>query len=94
MRDDTLFLNPKGRRMSRTGVWQVVKRHARAANLRQNVTPHMLRHSFATHLLDNGADLRAVLAMLGHSDISTTQIYTHVSTERLSKAHRKYHPRG
>ncbi len=94
VRDDTLFLNPKGRRMSRTGVWQVVKRHARAANLRQNVTPHMLRHSFATHLLDNGADLRAVQEMLGHSDISTTQIYTHVSTERLSKAHRKYHPRG
>jgi integrase/recombinase XerD len=93
-RDGALFLTPKGRHMSRTGVWRVVKHYARLANIRQNVTPHMLRHSFATHLLDHGADLRAVQEMLGHSSISTTQIYTHVSVERLAKAHKEFHPRG
>lgn len=93
-RDNTVFLSNQGRRMSRTSVWQVVKRYARATNIGQNVTPHMLRHSFATHLLDHGADLRAVQEMLGHADISTTQIYTHVSVERLSKAHKAFHPRA
>ncbi len=93
-RAETLFLSRAGKRMSRTALWQVVKRHARAANIRQNVTPHMLRHSFATHLLDHGADLRAVQEMLGHTDISTTQIYTHVSVERLAQAHKDFHPRA
>ncbi len=94
-RDTTLFVTEKrGRRMSRGTVWQVVKRWALAANITQNVTPHMLRHSFATHLLDHGADLRAVQELLGHADIGTTQIYTHVSVERLSKAHKEFHPRA
>ncbi|HQH52265.1 MAG TPA: site-specific tyrosine recombinase XerD [Candidatus Hydrogenedentes bacterium] len=92
--DDTLFLGTRGRRMNRSRVWLVVKRAAQAANIRQNVTPHMLRHSFATHLLDHGADLRAVQEMLGHADVSTTQIYTHVSVDRLSRAHKDFHPRS
>jgi integrase/recombinase XerD len=94
-RDTTLFVTERrGRRMDRSTVWHVVKRWALAANITQNVTPHMLRHSFATHLLDHGADLRAVQELLGHADIGTTQIYTHVSVERLTKAHREFHPRG
>jgi len=94
VREDALFLSPRGRHLGRTTVWRIVKRYARAANIPENVTPHMLRHSFATHLLDNGADLRAVQEMLGHADISTTQIYTHVSVERLSRAHKDHHPRA
>ena len=93
-KDDTLFLNTKGKRLSRGAVWARVKRWVRVASIRQNVTPHMLRHSFATHLLDHGADLRAVQELLGHADISTTQIYTHVSVARQQEAHRKYHPRA
>ncbi len=93
-RDDTVFISRRGRRMCRTSVWQVVKRYANLAGIPFNVTPHTLRHSFATHLLDHGADLRAVQEMLGHADISTTQIYTHVSSERLSRAHREAHPRA
>ncbi|GMV98903.1 MAG: tyrosine recombinase XerD [Candidatus Hydrogenedentota bacterium] len=94
-RADTVFLSMKRKGpMGRTSAWRVVKRYARQANVRGNVTPHTLRHSFATHLVDNGADLRAVQEMLGHADIATTQIYTHVSTDRLSKAHKAFHPRG
>ncbi|MCK5862549.1 MAG: site-specific tyrosine recombinase XerD [Candidatus Hydrogenedentes bacterium] len=93
-RDDAVFIGTSGKRLSRTTVWRRVKRYARQANIMQNVTPHLLRHSFATHLLDNGADLRAVQEMLGHADIGTTQIYTHVSAARLSTAHKKFHPRA
>lgn len=93
-RDDTLFLNAKGKRLTRGVVWKRVKHCARAANITRNVTPHMLRHSFATHLLDRGADLRAVQELLGHADIGTTQIYTYVSVSRQQEAHRKFHPRA
>jgi integrase/recombinase XerD len=93
-KDETVFIGRRGKRMSRTSLWQVVKRAARDARLRGNATPHTLRHSFATHLLDGGADLRAVQEMLGHADIGTTQVYTHVSADRLSRAHRDFHPRA
>jgi len=89
----TVFVSKSGKPLSRIGLWQVVKRHAQAAGLRADVSPHTLRHSFATHLLAGGADLRAVQEMLGHASIATTQIYTRVELSRLKAVHSRYHPR-
>lgn len=91
---NTLFLNSSGKPLSRQGVWQILKKWSGQNGLRVNLYPHLLRHSFATHLLDNGADLRSVQEMLGHADISTTQIYTHLSRKRVMEVFRKSHPRA
>ena len=89
-----IFLNRSGRPLSRVSVWAIIKRYTQAAGIRKRITPHTLRHCFATHLLEAGADLRVVQELLGHSSISTTQIYTHVDRARLKSVHAKFHPRA
>ena len=92
--EQALFLNPRGERLTRQGFWQKIKEYAKSANLGAQVSPHTLRHSFATHMLSGGADLRAVQELLGHANISTTQVYTHLTTEHIRRTYEKSHPRA
>jgi len=89
-----IFLSERGTKLTTVRIWQIVKKHAKHSGLETNIYPHLLRHSFATHLLGNGADLRIIQEMLGHADISTTQVYTHVDQQRLKAVHRQFHPRA
>jgi len=92
--EDYLFLNWRGRRLSRMAIWGIINKYSRLAKIDKPIHPHILRHSFATHLLEGGADLRSIQEMLGHADISTTQIYTHVDISYLKEVHKSFHPRG
>ncbi len=93
-RVENVFLNRSGKQLTRQGIWKIIKKYAREAGIKKNISPHTLRHCFATHLLEGGADLRSVQILLGHADISTTEIYTHVQTQRLIDIHNKCHPRA
>jgi integrase/recombinase XerD len=92
--EDYLFLNWRGKRLSRMAIWDIINKYSKAAKINKQIHPHIFRHSFATHLLEGGADLRSIQEMLGHADISTTQIYTHVDISYLKEVHKSFHPRG
>jgi integrase/recombinase XerD len=92
--ENIVFLNSRGTKLSRMGIWKLVDRYVKEAGIKKEVHPHTFRHSFATHLLEGGADLRAVQEMLGHADISTTQIYTHIDRDYIKQVHKQFHPRG